>query len=204
MSSVAAISPIIPASPLPLRPIHRFTVAQYHRMIATGVLTENDRVELLEGWIADKCPQYPAHAGTISILLAKLQAQLPKGWIVRVQSPITLEDSEPEPDLAIVRGPEAKYLAAHPMPIDIGMVIEVADSTLEHDRTVKAQTYARARIPIYWIVNLVELQVEVYSQPRSGKTPAYRVRENCGVQYGAPLILSGREAARIPVAHLFP
>jgi hypothetical protein len=173
-------------------------------MIATGVLTEDDRVELLEGWIVDKMPQHPAHAGTISILLAKLQAKLPKGWIVRVQSPITLEDSESELDLAIVRGPEEKYLTAHPTPEDIAMVIEIADSTVEQDRTVKGRTYARARLPIYWIVNLVELKIEVYSQPRSGKTIAYRRHEEFGVEYGVPIVVAGREAARIPVRHLFP
>jgi Uma2 family endonuclease len=204
MSSVAAISLKPAAFPLPAIPMHRFTVAQYHRMIAAGVLTENDRVELLEGWIVDKMPQHPVHAGTISILLAKLQAKLPRGWIVRVQSPITLEDSEPEPDLAVVQGPEEKYLAVHPTPEDIAIVIEVADRTLEYDRTVKGRAYARARLPIYWLVNLVELRVEVLSQPRSGKTPAYRSHESFGIEFGAPIILEGRETARIPVRHLFP
>jgi Uma2 family endonuclease len=204
LSSVAAILPKSAAFPMMPIPVHRFTVAQYHRMIAAGVLTENDRVELLEGWIVDKMPQHPAHAGTISILLSKLQAKLSRGWIVRVQSPITLEDSEPEPDLAVVRGPEEKYLTAHPSPEDIAIVIEVADSTVEHDRTVKARAYARARLPIYWIVNLVELQVEVYSQPRSGKTPAYRRHESFGVEYGAPVVVAGREIGGIPVRHLFP
>jgi len=173
-------------------------------MIATGVLTENDRVELLEGWIIDKMPQHPAHAGTISILLAKLLAKLSKGWIIRVQSPITLEDSEPEPDLAIVRGPEEKYLTAHPEAEDIAVVIEVADSTVEHDRTVKGRTYARARLPVYWIVNLVELKVEIYTQPRAGKTPTYREQEDFGVEHGVPLILAGREVGRFPVRHIFP
>ncbi len=204
MSSVADVSPQRTAVPVPPWPVHRFTVAQYHRMIAAGVLTEYDRVELLEGWIVDKMPQHPAHAGTISILLAKLQAKLPRGWIVRVQSPITLDDSEPEPDLAVVRGPEEKYLTVHPAPEDIAIVIEVADSTIEHDRSVKGRTHARARLPVYWIVNLVELKVEVYSQPRSGKTPAYRQREAFGVEFGVPLVVAGREAAGIPVRHLFP
>jgi Uma2 family endonuclease len=183
-------------------PVHRFTVAQYHRMIATGVLTENDRVELLEGWIVDKMPQHPAHAGTISILLARLQGKLPKGWIVRVQSPITLEDSEPETDLAVVRGPEERYLTGHPVPEHIAIVIEVADSTVEHDRVTKGRTYARARLPVYWIVNLVEQHVELYTQPRAGKSPAYRQREDFGVEYGVPLIVEGREVGGTAVRHL--
>lgn len=201
MSSVADVSPNPIALPMPRIPIHRFTVAQYHRMIATGVLTENDRVELLEGWIVDKMPQHPVHAGTISILLARLQAKLPKEWIVRVQSPITLEESEPEPDLAIVSGPEERYLTAHPKPEDIAIVIEVADTTIEHDRTTKGRTYARARLPVFWIVNLVEQQVEIYTQPRGGKAPSYRHRENFGIEYGAPIFVEGREIGRIPVRH---
>ncbi|HTU16419.1 MAG TPA: Uma2 family endonuclease [Gemmataceae bacterium] len=201
MSSVAAVSPKPVVFPMPLLPIHRFTVAQYHRMIATGVLTENDRVELLEGWIVDKMPQHPAHAGTISVLLAKLQGKLPKGWIVRVQSPITLDESEPEPDLAIVTGPEERYLTAHPTPEDIAIVIEVADSSVEHDRTVKGRAYARARLPIYWIVNLVEQQVEIYTQPRAGKSPSYRHREDFGVEYGVPILVAGREVGTLPVRH---
>lgn len=204
MSTIAAVSAKTAAVPMPLAPIHRFSVEQYHRMIAAGVLTESDRVELLEGWIVDKMPQHPAHAGVISILLARLQAKLPRGWIVRVQSPITLEDSEPEPDLAVVRGPEEKYLAAHPTPEDIAIAIEVADSTVEQDRTVKGRTYARARLPHYWIVNLVELHVEVYSQPRAGRTPAYRGREIFRMEYGVPVVVAGRETGRIPVRHLFP
>ncbi len=199
MSSVAWVLPKPAVCPLMPIPVHRFTVAQYHRMIATGVLTENDRVELLEGWIVDKMPQHPAHAGTISILLAKLQAKLPKGWFIRVQSPITLEDSEPEPDLAIVRGPEKRYRVAHPTPEDIAIVIEVADSTVEYARVVKGRTYARAHLPVYWIVNLVEQQVEIYTQPRAGRTPAYRQREDFGVEYGVPLVIAGREVTTLSV-----
>jgi Uma2 family endonuclease len=203
MATVSIASPVGMVSPPPVA-VHRFTVAQYHRMIATGVLTENDRVELLGGVIVDKMPQHPAHAGTISILLAKLQAKLSRGWIVRVQSPITLEDSEPEPDLAVVRGPEEKYLTAHPTPEDIALVIEVADSSVEYDRSLKQSAYARARLPVYWIVNLIELKVEVYTEPRAGKMPIYRGEEEFGVENGVPLVISGRETARIPVRHLFP
>ena len=199
MSSIAALSRTPAVFSLSAMLVHRFTVAQYHRMIATGVFTANDRVELLEGWIVDKMPQHPVHAGTISILLAKLQAKLSKEWIVRVQSPITLEDSEPEPDLAIVSGSEERYLTAHPKPEDIAFVVEVADSSVEHDRIVKARTYARARLPICWIVNLVEQQVEIYTQPRAGKTPTYRQRANFGVEYGVPIVVAGREVGRLPV-----
>ncbi|MBY0522517.1 MAG: Uma2 family endonuclease [Gemmataceae bacterium] len=203
---MATVETLLPreASQLPPIPVHRFTVDQYHRMIEMGVLTSNDRVELLEGWIVDKLPQHPAHAGTISILQAKLSPKLPKGWIIRVQSPIALDDSEPEPDLAVVRGPEERYLAAHPRPEDIGITIEVSDSTVDYDRNDKVRAYGRARLPVYWIVNLVELVVEVYTGPRTGKAPGYRTREVFRVEHGVPIFLAGREITGIPVRHLFP
>jgi Uma2 family endonuclease len=184
--------------------VHRFTVHQYHRMIETGVLGEQDNVELLEGWIVDKMPQHPTHAGTISVLLRMLSSLLPRGWIVRVQSPVTLSDSEPEPDLAVVRGPEERYFSAHPTGSDIALVIEVADVSLEHDRTVKRQAYAKAGIPTYWIVNLVELTVEVYSQPKSGRPPRYQKSVALGLEYGVDLVIGGRNRGSIPVRRLFP
>ena len=202
MATVAVSDAWVVPPPIPM---HRFTVAQYHRMIETGVLTENDRVELLEGWIVDKMPQRPRHSGAISILQARLQARLRKGWIVRVQSPITLEGSEPEPDLAVVKGPEERYLTAHPKGEDIALVIEVADSSVDRDRTVKGRTYAEGRIPVFWLVNLPQFTIEVYSQPKGGRAPKYQSREVLGVEQGATLCIEGRSVgAAIPVAHLFP
>src|SRR5438105_14526377 len=91
-------------------PIHRFTVDDYHRMIDAGVITPNNKVELLEGWIVDKMPQNPPHATSITrvlIWLAKLLSE--DEWTVRGQCPITLENSEPEPDIAVARGPNDRY-----------------------------------------------------------------------------------------------
>lgn len=204
MSDAVKTIPAAAIETVPPLPLRRFTVEQYHRMIATGVLTENDRVELLEGWIVNKMPQNPVHAGTISIVAAKLSVKLPKGWIIRVQSPITLPDSEPEPDLAVVRGPEGRYLTTHPQPAEICLLVEVADTTLDYDRAAKGRAFAQARIPVYWIVNLMESKVEVYSQRRGGKTPCYRRQEHFGIEYGVPLVIAGRELAGIPVRHLFP
>ena len=204
MSSLAQALPRPVVSPLLPIAIHRFTVAQYHRMIATGLLTEEDRVELLEGWIVDKMPQHPAHATAISILLARLQANLPMEWIVRVQSPITLEGSEPEPDLVVVTGPEERYRTAHPACEDVALLIEVADTSLENDRGSKMRMYAGARIPIYWIVNLNERHIEVYTEPKGGKSPAYRRRADVAIDGEIPLILNGEEMAQISALDLFP
>jgi Uma2 family endonuclease len=190
--------------PRPMLPIHRFSVEQYHRMIELGVLTANDKVELLEGWIVDKMPQHPSHGGTTSVLGRKLRGAIPKSWIVREQSPITLELSEPEPDITVARGPEERYFAAHPTPEEIAMLAEVSDTTLEYDRTINGPLYAEAGIPYYWIVNLAEFKVEVYSQPKIGKAPKFKKRQDYGLQFGVPIVIENRERGGIAVAHLFP
>src|SRR5947207_2591394 len=95
-------------------PVHRFTVEEYHRLIEHGVLTEDDRVELLEGWIVPKMTHNPPHDATIQIVDEQLRPLLRRGWMLRIQSAITLIDSEPEPDLAIVRGNSRTFLQGHP------------------------------------------------------------------------------------------
>ncbi len=185
-------------------PVYRFTVEQYHRMIETGILTENDRVELLEGWIVPKMPHTFPYDGTIWLAQTALLSQLPAGWIVRIQSAITTADSEPEPDLAVARGPGLRYLSTHPEPKALTLLIEVADTTLAEDRADKGRLYARARIPIYWIINLPDAKVEVYSQPKGGKAPAYRQHQDYAVPQSIPLILSGAEVGQIAVRELLP
>src|SRR4051794_36208629 len=186
-----AAHPTSPADLSPSLPVHRFTVGQYHRMIEAGVLTEDDRVELLEGWIVTKMPHNPPHDAVVSIVHRKLRAELPADWIVRVQSAITLADSEPEPDLAIARGPEERDLAAHPASNDLAVVIEVSDSTLESDRVNKARLYARARIAAYWIINLPEAKVEVRTRPRAGKAATYHQRRDYASGELVPLVIAG-------------
>src|SRR5262249_53645273 len=157
------------------------------RMIQTGILTEYHRVELLEGVIVDKMPHNPPHDGTITRIQRRLARLLSDDWLIRVQSAITTKDSEPEPDIAIVKGPEDVYFTRHPGPRDIALLIEVADTTLEADRRDKGRTYARARIPVYWIINLNDRQVEVYTEPKGGKSPAYRRRCDYGTDAKVPL-----------------
>jgi Uma2 family endonuclease len=185
-------------------PVYRFTVKQYHRMIETGILTDNDRVELLQGWIVPKMPQNPPHAATVTRIMRRLMPQLPSEWLLRNQSAITLPQSEPEPDFAVVRGPEEIYFHRHPGPRDVGLLIEVADTTLLHDRRRKGPIYAAARIPYYWIINLVEGVVEVYTQPRAGKAAGYQSQRVSGIKESISLILGGRVATKIPVRDLLP
>jgi hypothetical protein len=194
---IEAVAPLEP-------PTYRFSVKQYHRMIEAGILTGDDRVELLEGWIVQKMPHNPPHDSCITRINRRLICILSDDWLLRVQSAITLKDSEPEPDLAIVPGPEEIYFTRHPVVPDIATLIEVADSALEDDRSIKGRLYARARIGIYWIVNLVDRQIEVYTHPKAGKSPAYRQRQDYAIEQAVPLIIDGREIARISVSELLP
>jgi Uma2 family endonuclease len=148
----------------------RFSVAEYHKLTEIGVLTENDDLELIDGYLVLKMARNPPHDWVIQRFNRMLMATLPTGWDVRVQSAITLPESEPEPDIAIVKGEIDGFRTRHPEPSDIGVLVEVSDSTLAGDRIDKGGIYARARIPVYWIINLIDRQIEVYEQP-SGPTP---------------------------------
>jgi hypothetical protein len=185
--------------------IARFSVARYQRMIETGILDDNDKVELLEGYVVLKMPRNPTHDGTLDIVGATLRALLPGGWFLRGQQAITLTDSQPEPDLAAVRGTVRTYVTRHPVPADVGLLVEVADSSLLRDKADKARIYARAGIVCYWIVNLVDRRVEVHTQP-SGPTPAPAYASVQAYQPGdlIPLALDGVPVGPVPAADLLP
>lgn len=185
--------------------IARFSVARYQRMIEAGILDANDQVELLEGYVVLKMPRDPEHDGTIDLVKAALGGLLPAGWFLRVQQAITGIDSQPEPDIAIVRGGPRTYLSRHPGPTDIGLIVEIANSSLVRDRQDKARIYAGAGIAVYWIVNLVDRRIEVYTQP-SGPTaaPAYAACQYFQPGDAVPLVLDGTALGPVPAADLLP
>jgi Uma2 family endonuclease len=144
----------------------RFTIDEYHRLIELGVLKENDRIELIRGELIQMVAKGTPHTVCGSILCRQLDRLLGDRVVIRGQDPITLPNqSEPEPDVAIACGKDEDYLAHHPYPEDIFLVIEIADSTLDYDQTTKLEIYAEAGISDYWIVNLNARQLERYSQP---------------------------------------
>src|SRR5262249_54067036 len=157
-------------------------VAQYHDLIRLGILADGAPVELLEGLLVTKMSKKPSHSYVNEQLRLGAQRILPAGWLVRAQDPITLDTSEPEPDLTIPRGKLADYAERHPAPGDIAQLAEVSDTTLAFDRGMKKRIYARARIPVYWIVNLVDRQVEVYTQPSGpAEEPDYAHHQDYGL-----------------------
>jgi Uma2 family endonuclease len=190
---------------IPVDALWRVSVAQYHAMIDSGALTEDNPIELLQGWLVQKMPKKPRHS-TITRIIRKLLAELmPQGWYVDSQEPMTTADSEPEPDIMIVRGTVMDYLDRHPGPEDVALVVEVSDATLNRDQTLKKQLYAAAAVPVYWVVNLPDNQVEVYSQPFVGTAkPDYRQRQTYNLSESVPVWIGTELVGEIPVVHLFP
>jgi Uma2 family endonuclease len=147
--------------------LKQWTVEDYHRMLGAGILSPEDRVELLEGQIVEMVPQNPPHASRIDDGGDYLKALFAQRAKVRVKLPVTLAPgSEPEPDFAIVRPDPNRYRDRHPGPQDILLLIEVADATLTRDRTHKAAIYAKAGIPEYWIIDLPQRQMIALQNPQ--------------------------------------
>lgn len=183
----------------------RFSVEEYLRMFERGIISPLEKMQLLEGWIFPTMPQNPAHSLVIGLAQKATLRRLPETWFPRVQMPILLADSVPEPDLAVVRGTERDFRLQHPEAQHVGTLMEVSDSTLWDDRRKQIPIYGRANIPYYWIINLVDLKVEVYSQPTgpSGQ-PGFRTRQDYDAHAAVPLILDGQPLGEIAVASLLP
>lgn len=159
------------------RPRHRFTVDEYHRMIEAGILTEDDRVELIGGEVVQLSAMGARHAMSLAYLDDELRGLLAGSAQVRAQLPVTIpEYDEPEPDIAIVRPRLDRYRERHPQPEDILLVIEVSDTSLDADLREKLPMYARTGIPEAWIVNLPRQRVERYTDPEA-MSGAYRTME---------------------------
>jgi Uma2 family endonuclease len=162
---------------------YRFSVAQYDKLVSLSIIDEDDSVELLDGLLVRKMGKNPPHRIIKKLLLDALQRLLPDGWYVDAQEPIVLAESEPEPDIMIIRGDPRDHFP-HPAAGAIALVVEVADTTLARDRKWKRRLYAKAGIPSYWIVNVVDNVIEVHTHLTAG-------------EYGKPLI--ARPGDMLPV-----
>ena len=152
--------------------IHKYTVAEYHVMGEAGILTQNDRVELIDGEIVQMPPIGSSHQETVDVLTELFVSLVSGEARVRVQGPVRLgERGEPEPDLLLLRRREGFYRSAHPQPNDVFLAVEVSETTLRYDRNVKVPLYAQQGIPEVWLVNLPAETVEVYRDPQGA---AYR------------------------------
>ena len=181
--------------------LFRMTVDQYERLVQTGLL-DGQPIELINGLLVNKMGKNPPHSWTVEALREAIDRLLAAGWSFRQEQPVAIPElNEPEPDLVVVRGSKDDYLKRHPRADDVALLIEVADSTLEKDRGPKLRAYARGGIQVYWIVNLIDRQLEIHTSPSA---TGYRDRQVLADGDEALLVIGGQEAGRIPVSNILP
>ena len=183
---------------------YRIPVEQYHEMIRAGIFTEDDPIELIEGVLVFKMPKNKPHVKCTRRVTKVLTRAISNEYFLQAQDPVTLSDSEPEPDFVVIREAGFDDLEWHATPEFVALIIEVADSSLSRDRGTKLRMYARAGIAHYWIINLIDRVIEVYEDPKSDiAQPTYapprivRAEESITL----PAIVGG---ASIKVADLLP
>lgn len=162
----------------------QFTVDDYYRMLHAGILTEDDRVELIDGEIREMSAIDAVHAGNVKRISQILNRQIGDRFIISVQDPVRLDDrNEPQPDVAVLRWHDDFYDEQHPTPADVLLIIEVANTSLAYDRTEKVPKYAAAGIPEVWLADVTQRAVEQYAQPVAGAYTYKRVlRRGSAVQ----------------------
>jgi Uma2 family endonuclease len=176
----------------------RLTREEYERLVEEGYFQPGERLELVDGVLYEMSPQNSFHVFGIRAADKALQPIFTEGYDIRTQMPLALgHDSEPEPDIAVVPGSFTDYIHAHPT--TAVLIVEVADSSLYHDRKRKASLYARTGIPEYWILNLVKGCLQVYRHPKDGVYTTRFVR-----RAGDTVSPLARPGASIPVAKLLP
>ena len=189
------------------------TVAEYERMIANGTIAEDDPIELIEGVVVPKMPRNPPHRVGTRKTVKALERLIPAGWAAVPQEAIVIGgQSKPEPDVSVIPAELEFDATRDPLASECCLVVEVADSSLERDRTVKRDLYATAGmpgspvhgsagIPVYWIVNLIDRVVEVYSDPQGG---AYQDVKVLAETDTVEVIVDGLSVGWIRVADLLP
>ncbi|MGH7332237.1 MAG: Uma2 family endonuclease [Candidatus Rokuibacteriota bacterium] len=186
-------------APLTLR---RWTRGEYERLVDLGMF-HGEPLELIGGQLVVAEPQGSYHSSGLGAAADALRAALPPGWLLRVQMPVALDDdSEPEPDLALVSGAWADYRDAHPA--RPALVVEASASSLDFDRRDKGSLYARGGVPDYWILNLVDRSLEVYREPVPDPSAPYRWSYRSVERLAPPAVVSplALPSARVAVRDL--
>ncbi len=187
------------------RALRQWSSAEYHRMFDLGILARDEKLELLDGYLVVKMSQNRPHRAAVTRLTYLLPNRLPPGWLVVANYPIALGVMDPEPDGMVLRGVITDYDARDPGVTDVGIVIEVSDSTLEMDRAGKGRLFAKFGIPVYWIINVEDKQIEVYTAPdATADPPAYATRTDYRPGDAVPIVLDGNAVGTIHVSELVP
>jgi Uma2 family endonuclease len=206
MSAIAPSEQTIPASQLGWIPsrLYRMSVDEYEALVESGGLKSRNHFHLVNGYLVAKMTQNPPHRVADELCGAELTRVVPADqYHVAAAKPVRLpgRDSEPEPDRCIVRGTIRDYEDHHPGPNEIALIVEVADTSLAEDRTLATQVYGPAKIPVYWIVNLGDRQVEVYTDPApAGYLSTEVFREGQCV----PVVIDGQRLGLIAVSDILP
>lgn len=204
MASIGTTRPRIssrPSSGTP--PLHRITVDEYDRITAAGALEDPSRIELIDGYMVEKMAEKPGHTCATTQTMRALESRLPPNWPARKEEPVRIPDyDEPEPDITVVRGSVFDYRQRTPAPADVALLVETSETTLRQDRGPKRTVYARAGIPVYWIVNLVDRQVEVCTRPDGEGRYLSRKVFKPGQQ--VLVVVAGQELPAIPVDEILP
>jgi Putative restriction endonuclease len=203
MSTIAPTQPIIsPAASAtpPLASVYRMDIDEFERI---ADFLKAERVELIDGFIVERGDMDPPHSLTSVRLSRRLGRLIPDGWFVRENNPLRVHATyEPLPDFAVVQGdPDTAYGDRHPGPADAAIVIEISDSSLPKDRGEKLVNYAKGRIGVYWIVNLIDRQVEVYTLRRRGGYGKPRIFKP---GQSVPVVIDGTEVGLIVIAEILP
>ena len=200
MSTIAPTGPASSPATLPTAPVlYRMTVDEYERI---GEMLDDPRVELIDGHLVKKMLKNPEHSWSTKQVFKALERLLPAGWTWRTEQPVRIPAyDEPEPDVSILRGSDDDYMHRKPGPAEVALLVEVSESTLSIDRGEKLRAYAKAAIPIYWIVNLVDRQVEVYTGPG---VDDYATRQDFLPGQQVPLVIDGQQLGQIAVDGILP
>jgi Uma2 family endonuclease len=199
MATAPPISPPAMGWAPPPESIYRLTVDQYEAMVDRGLLTKRDRLHLIDGILVAKMTKKPPHVTACEKTRDALQGIFRAGWRVMVEAPVHISAySEPEPDVALARGSVDDYRDHHPGPADVPLIVEVADSSLSEDREM-VRIYGEAGVATYWIVNLVDRQLEVYSDPCPG---GYRSCQILAPGEDLRVVIDGIEMGRVAVSDL--
>lgn len=185
--------------------LFRLSRQQFRDLIRSEILPPENRLEFVEGLVLTRMMLLPPHSGAVIRLNALIKPMLPSGWRYRQEQPLILTDGEPEPDDLIAAGTDDDNYRFHPTGRDAELVIEVADSSLIRDRSIKLSSYARAGIPVYWIVNLIDRQIEVHTNPdAAADEPAYRGRVVYTHDQLVAVMVAGHVVGTIAPAAILP
>jgi Uma2 family endonuclease len=206
MSTFSSTQPMMVSADLawapPAESLYRLSLEQYEAMVASGVFTRSDRFHLIRGLLVAKMTQHTPHSTADLLCGNALERTIPPGWHVRPGKPIRIpgQASKPEPDRSVARGEIRDYSQRDPEASDIALVVEVADSRLREARDL-AGVYGGGGIAVYWIINLVDRQVEVYTDPVQG---GYRSRVDFKPGQAIPVIIDGQQLGPVAVDDILP